>query len=255
MSAGLPKNDPAEIPAGIPSKPDPKNFLPPVAWLFGRQLLANIKWFALYAAFKGKLDPRDWMKPNIIRANQSDKPLDESGSPKEAAEDEAYWFDYIADTGDGQKAVYTIAYLCMSDLALTKSQPGAEVGFVLDARAARLKTDDQLLLPRGAAHWNSRESRLLRCTGRVQSAVSQTCSKRSGAGGSPATAADDSHIQTGAGGQLPRSSSPLRLVVLGSGYRRRRNGFSSAGVLQKYPGAVWAQAANRRHTGTHDGIR
>jgi len=150
MSAGLPKKDPAGIAAGIPPKPDPKNFLPPVAWLFGRQLLANIKWFALYAAFKGKLDPRDWMKPNIIRANQSDKPLDESGSPKEAAEDEAYWFDYIADTGDGQKAVYTIAYLCMSDLALTTSQPGAEVGFVLDAGAARLKTDDQLLLPRGA---------------------------------------------------------------------------------------------------------
>src|SRR6266566_1424447 len=87
MSAGLPKKDLAGIPAGIPPKPDPKNFLPPVAWLFGRQLLANIKWFALYAAFKGKLDPRDWMKPNIIRANQSDKPLDESGSPKEAAED------------------------------------------------------------------------------------------------------------------------------------------------------------------------
>ncbi len=31
------------------------------------------------------------------------------------------WFDYLADSGDGQKPTYSIAYLCMSDLWITKS--------------------------------------------------------------------------------------------------------------------------------------
>jgi hypothetical protein len=144
------------MPKGIPPKPDTNNFKPPVAWLFGRQLIANLKWIALYTAFKGKLDPRDWMKPNIIRANQPAKQLDEAGSPREGAEqpgdlDEVFWFDYIADTGDGQKAVYSIAYLCMSDLAVkTAEKIGDLAEFVVDPDTARLAADDKRLLPRGA---------------------------------------------------------------------------------------------------------
>ena len=155
MSATSPTNGPEGMPKGIPPKPAPNRFEPPVAWLFGRQLIANLKWIALYAAFKGKLDPRDWMNPNIIRADQSAKQQDASGSLPEGAERhrddpaEVFWFDYIADTGDGQKAVYSIAYLCMSDLALTtEPQIGDQVEFVLQPDPAHL--DGQLLLPRGA---------------------------------------------------------------------------------------------------------
>ena len=48
-----------------PLKPKPDAFEPPVSWLFGRQFIANLKWILLYTAFKGKLDPRDWMKAEL----------------------------------------------------------------------------------------------------------------------------------------------------------------------------------------------
>lgn len=158
MSAPLPASSPG-MPQGIPPKPDPKDFEPPVAWLFGRQLIANLKWIMLYAAFKGKLDPRDWMNPNIVRADQSLTQPDVSGSQRDDREDqedgvgksdEEFWFDYIADSGDGQRAVYSIAYLCMSDLAV-KSNPqiGDSVEFLPQPDAAGLDEAGKMLLPRG----------------------------------------------------------------------------------------------------------
>ena len=81
------------------SRPKPKG---PVAWLLGPQLLATLKQTALYAAFPERLDPRDWMRAAPI-------PI---GDPA----DGELWFDYIADTGDGQRAVYSVALLCLSDL-------------------------------------------------------------------------------------------------------------------------------------------
>ena len=141
----------------IPPKPNPEDFEPPVAWLFGRQFLANLKWILMYAAFKGKLDARDWMKPEIIPASQNAIEVDqywrkwndawkesEDGnheSPKE------FWFDYISDTGDGQKAMYSIAYLCLSDFAVSRvPQLNELLEFVLEPK--ELATDKSLL-PRG----------------------------------------------------------------------------------------------------------
>ena len=43
-----------------------RKYLKPVAWLGGRDLLANLKYFLLFAAFKGKLDPRDWMTAEVF---------------------------------------------------------------------------------------------------------------------------------------------------------------------------------------------
>src|SRR6267142_357106 len=113
MSEVLPANAPLGMPKGIPPKPDPKDFEPPVAWLFGRQLIANLKWIMLYTAFKGKLDPRDWMNPNIIKPRRPATQLNDSQQSLEDGRvesvsidesEEEFWFDYIADTGDGQKA-------------------------------------------------------------------------------------------------------------------------------------------------------
>ena len=88
---------------GNPPKPSiASQFKKPVAWLLGRQLIASFKRIALYAAFSDKLDPKDWMRPKTI-SFEDDR-------------DEAFWFDYFADTGDGQMATYGIAYLCLSDL-------------------------------------------------------------------------------------------------------------------------------------------
>lgn len=144
--------------SGIPPKPEPDAFESPVAWLFGRQLIANLKWILLYTAFKGKLDHRDWMKANVIPDRPSLKEVDkfwrrwnqnwneaEDGATESEKE---FWFDYISDTGDGQKAVYSIAYLCMSDLAAGENpKPGDQLEFVLEPDPSTLK--DRVLMPRG----------------------------------------------------------------------------------------------------------
>ena len=140
-----------------PSKPEPDAFEPPVSWLFGRQFIANLKWILLYTAFKGKLDARDWMKAEVIPEQESPAEIDrfwrawnenwreaEDGKSDSTRE---FWFDYISDTGDGQKAMYSVAYLCLSDLAVNRNpQLGDKPEFVL--QPAELGAD-KLLLPRG----------------------------------------------------------------------------------------------------------
>ena len=130
------------LPLDIPSKPKPEDFLEPVAWLFGRQFIATFKYVLLYTAFKGKLDSRDWMKNEFIDLEQLWK---QSG----AGNDDDFWFDYISDTGDGQRAMYSVAYLCLSDLAVSndlKIDDAAE--FVSKLSPNELATKTQL--PRGA---------------------------------------------------------------------------------------------------------
>jgi hypothetical protein len=82
-----------------------KNFKTPVSWLMGRELLAGLKWIMAYTFMGDKLDSKDWMNAEIITPPRSNNNAIEP-----------YWFDYIADTGDGMSAVYNIAYLCMSEL-------------------------------------------------------------------------------------------------------------------------------------------
>ena len=84
-------------------KYEKREFERPVAWLVGRDLLGGLKGMALYTAYGSKLDPRDWMTGEVI-----DFRTDFKG--------EAFWFDYIADAGDGTKAMYAIAYMALSDL-------------------------------------------------------------------------------------------------------------------------------------------
>jgi hypothetical protein len=87
----------------LPEKPKHENlFSKPVAWLLGRQVLASVKWMLLYAAYQGRLDSRNWMRPRSYSFRRF--------------KGEEFWFDYLADSGDGQRAMYSIAYLCLSDL-------------------------------------------------------------------------------------------------------------------------------------------
>src|SRR5258705_8688684 len=46
-------------------------FKGPVRWLLGPQLIASLKWTVLYASFKGKLDPRDWMRAQPISLGEN----------------------------------------------------------------------------------------------------------------------------------------------------------------------------------------
>ena len=82
-----------------------RRFQGPVGWLLGRDMIAALKYIALYGAFGKKLDPRDWMQANVT--DFADR-----------ADGGEFWFDYMADCWDGQRAMYSIAYLCLGDLWL-----------------------------------------------------------------------------------------------------------------------------------------
>jgi hypothetical protein len=142
----------AETPKGVPNKPEAESdFKKPVAWLGGRELIANLKLFALHALFGGKLDSRDWMTGVINIFKDPSKPTPDAEKAKEGEEmytravemdwtkGDAFWFDYLADTGDGQIAIYDIAYLCMTDLYLSAKR--VDVHFE--------EQEKGLLLPRG----------------------------------------------------------------------------------------------------------
>jgi hypothetical protein len=92
-----------EVKTVIPTPKKERTFERPVAWLVGRDLLGGIKGMVLYTAYGSKLDPRDWMTGEVF-----DFRKDFAGKE--------FWFDYLADAGDGTKAMYAIAYLALSDL-------------------------------------------------------------------------------------------------------------------------------------------
>ena len=105
----------------VPSKNQPQ--LPPVAWLLGSQLIASLKWILLYTAFGTKLDARDWMEAKVYPSEDDTEAIEKwktmhSRLATEPAfwEKGEFWFDYLSDTGDGTKATYSIAYLCLSNL-------------------------------------------------------------------------------------------------------------------------------------------
>src|SRR4028118_1858102 len=99
----------SDINEKIPEKPKTeRGFERPVAWLLGRQLISNLKYIAMYAAFKGKLDARDWMSTRVYsftgRAGTREPAeidIEPINHTSHAAGDE-FWFDYLADSGDGQ---------------------------------------------------------------------------------------------------------------------------------------------------------
>ena len=135
----------------IRGKPAEDKFKGPVAWLFGRELIASLKGTLLFTAFKGKLDSRDWMKPT--EHCFADK-----------ADGGEFWFDYMADTGDGQKATYSIAYLCLSDAFIVgpkdwENLPADEIKKLIDDKKLEIiiakpkkqadkKSDDSLPTPK-----------------------------------------------------------------------------------------------------------
>ena len=102
-------------------------FRGPVRWLFGRDLLVNLRSIAVYGAFGAELDHRDWM---------SSEPIDLS---QERCEADGFWFDYLADCGDGQLAMYDIACLLLGDLFVDE----LDVGAVVSVNEGRVR------LPRG----------------------------------------------------------------------------------------------------------
>lgn len=130
-------------PEGVPDKPEDGDFEGPVAWLGGRELIANLKLIALYTIFGNKLDSRDWMTGMVYLVEDENSPhsglrkananqdvntrmveagvytrdVETTRAADEKPENE-FWFDYIADTGDGQMATYNVAYIAMRNWSL-----------------------------------------------------------------------------------------------------------------------------------------
>lgn len=115
-------------------------FKKPVAWLLGRDLIASLQGTLLYTAFGSKLDPREWMTARELTPKEL--------SFDEVAEQKEFWFDYIADSGDGTKATYGIAYLSLSNLFVDKLLTEMPSG--TDSPEVRRISDGTLAeLPRG----------------------------------------------------------------------------------------------------------
>lgn len=93
--------------------PKPRRMKGPVAWLLGPQFLAAARRIARAALFRDRTDPRSWM---------STRPLSFADLGDGADE---LWFDFIADSGDSQRATYAVAALCQADLFLTDGDGGA----------------------------------------------------------------------------------------------------------------------------------
>jgi hypothetical protein len=102
----------------------------PVAWLLGAQLIRSVKGILLYSAYGKKLDPRDWMTAKRVSFDPGDPDgladgIDAGQLAERLERNGGFWFDYISDTGDGEFATYSIAYLCQTDLAVPTLEPGA----------------------------------------------------------------------------------------------------------------------------------
>lgn len=121
-----------------PPAKKPSRFKSAVTWLLGSNLLRHAGWIVLNSFFGRRLGGIDWMRaaPHLTiekeaHAQQAD---DDAG-------EQALWFDYIADCGDSQKTMYSMAYLCLSDLWVEEAHDGNPAYFH-DA-------PNRLRLPRG----------------------------------------------------------------------------------------------------------
>ncbi|WP_437592271.1 hypothetical protein [Sorangium sp. So ce1000] len=102
---------------------EPGPFKDPVKWLLGRKLLLDLRWVIFTGVLGDRWGGVDWMTAT---------------THEELSDGDELWFDYLADTGDGQWATYRAAYGCLSDLWLT----GAE-------RVVESHEDGAKRLPRG----------------------------------------------------------------------------------------------------------
>lgn len=147
----------------------PRKFEKPVPWLLGRQLIGSLKGILLYAAYGKKLDPRDWMQPMVYpdpdpskalqawrdeyqAAHPTDKSVSSEGDEVAFwAGRKEFWFDYLADAGDGTRAMYSLAYLCLSNLWVGVPSDNDELPPSGDTRAVKFESETGFTreLPRG----------------------------------------------------------------------------------------------------------
>lgn len=107
----------------------PTHFRGPVRWLLAQDLLAHLSAIALYSSHGEELDHRDWMNAEVIDLSDM---IERDGT---------FWFDYMSDIGDGQLAMYDLAYLILGDVYLIEGDNGK--------RVVRANQEGNERLPRG----------------------------------------------------------------------------------------------------------
>lgn len=111
----------------------------PVKWLLGRQLISGLKWIAVYALYGDKIHPRNWMRNDIKNFTGSKHIKTDEG-------EDCFWFDYMADSGDDNLAVYNLAYLCMSYLWLDRKDAAPNDAIRLSESAFQLPRREFLFI-------------------------------------------------------------------------------------------------------------
>jgi hypothetical protein len=118
-----------------------KEPLGPMAWGLSRTFVASLSRTLLFDTFPDRVDPRDWMDageaipfPDVRR---------EIGF-------EEFWFDFVADLGDSQRATYSIAYLFHGPLFIDDKARKLEGRAPSMQPASVTARDGDVCLPMGA---------------------------------------------------------------------------------------------------------
>jgi hypothetical protein len=107
-------------------------FRGPVEWMLGPELLGRLRQITLHTFFSRDLDLRDWMHATSVarydrRGEHAQipvgQPLGLDADAEIDTDEPGVWFDYIADTGDSQLAMYSVACMVLQDLHVPR---GAE---------------------------------------------------------------------------------------------------------------------------------
>jgi hypothetical protein len=113
-----------------PGKRVVENLRGPVEWLLGPSLVGKLRKIILSSLFSKDLDLRDWMcattwsRYTTTGAHDDVDRLATPATHPDSTGPGELWFDFIADSGDSQLAMYSLACLLHQDLHVTQ---GTEV--------------------------------------------------------------------------------------------------------------------------------
>ncbi len=125
----------------------------PVRWVLGHDFVRTLKGLILYSLFPDRLDPRDWMRPEAVDLSTPPGTCHTGVDPTGNPTPQEFWFDYLADTGDSQRAAYSVAYALHGDLAAVgaHSQLDADAPVLATPLSVRFEPHEgDYCLPRGA---------------------------------------------------------------------------------------------------------
>jgi hypothetical protein len=139
----------------------------PTTWLLGSKMVGSLKQLLLSQIHRG-FDIRDWMSAHPIppSGHGGAKPCIHHTVSNAQGKD-AYWIDYVSDTGDAQRLVYQLAYLLQQDVLRVESKDATKelprgVVLIIGGDTAYPVADEPLLNERVRAPFQWARERLER---------------------------------------------------------------------------------------------